>query len=617
MYRPTHFSAGNPEFRSRNKCLAPLISCCLIFLLADFARAGSATWKRHARSGDWNTKTNWTPAHVPNASTDTATFALSNTTNVSISANTEVNGVTFTPAASAYTITVNPNLTLTISGVGITNNSGMTQHVHIPVDASSNGGTIVFSNSATAGSDVSILNDGGTINFLNTSTAGSATIRNFSDDFTTPSPTTNFFNRSTAGNSTIANEGGSVSFANNSTAGNSAIVNEGGAVYFADNSTAGNSSIGVELALAFSVFFADNSTAGSAFIDLARGGTLQFADNSTAANSTIDTFYSANVQFSGNSTAGSASIEVGDGSNLDFDGHSTAGSASISGSSYVFFRGSSRGGTAQIVLGSVGGTFLGTLDISGHNAPGVTIGSLEGVEEEPGSEVRVFLGANNLTVGSNNLSTTFAGTIQDGGSLTKIGTGTLDLTGANTYTGATNVNGGVLKVDGSITSNTFVNHGGTLAGTGTINGDVTNNGGTVSPGDAPGSLTVASYTQASGGTLLIDIAGANSGQFSVLDVLGNANLDGFLHPVLLNGFIPTVGESFTFLAYGSLFGAFSTIKDLNFDDMHWSVTYQPTYAVLTAEAGRAVPDQCSTLLLLMSALLGLVTYRRQLLRTQP
>ena len=68
----------------------------------------------------------------------------------------------------------------------------------------------------------------------------------------------------------------------------------------------------------------------------------------------------------------------------------------------------------------------------------------------------------------------------------------------------------------------------------------------------------------SGGTLLIDIAGANTGQFSVLDVLGNANLNGFLHPVLLNGFIPTIGESFTFMDYASLTGAFSSIQNAGF-----------------------------------------------------
>jgi len=42
----------------------------------------------------------------------------------------------------------------------------------------------------------------------------------------------------------------------------------------------------------------------------------------------------------------------------------------------------------------------GDLDISYHYAPGITIGSIEG------SGV-VFLGANNLSVGSRNLSTNF------------------------------------------------------------------------------------------------------------------------------------------------------------------------------------------------------------------
>src|SRR5438477_801097 len=104
-----------------------VISCGLILLPIEEAYAGTALWDLNPGSGDWNTAANWTPATVPNGSTDTATFALSSTTNVSISANTEVNGIKFTSAASAYTITASPNLAITLSGTGITNNSGTTQ----------------------------------------------------------------------------------------------------------------------------------------------------------------------------------------------------------------------------------------------------------------------------------------------------------------------------------------------------------------------------------------------------------------------------------------------------------------------------------------------------------
>ncbi len=241
----------------------------------------------------------------------------------------------------------------------------------------------------------------------------------------------------------------------------------------------------------------------------------------------------------------------------------------------------------------------------------MTIGSIEG-------DGNTVLGGNNLTVGSNDLSTTFSGVIQGvGGSLNKIGSGTLILSGANAYTGNTNINGGVLKVDGSINSNTTVHHTGTLAGTGTVNGNVTNNG-RVSPGEGPGVpgvLTVVhNYTQAQYATLMIQIAGMSAGQFSVLDVLGTANLSGRLDPVLLNGFVPTVGESFTFLEYGAVTGTLF-IFDRNIDNEpeHWVVSYEATNAILTVAPGNVpVPDQGSTFLLLMLSLIGLVTYRHSL-----
>src|SRR4030095_9269858 len=49
----------------------------------------------------------------------TTHFVRSNTTEVSISANTEVNGITFTSAATnPYIVTVNPHVTLTLGGTG-------------------------------------------------------------------------------------------------------------------------------------------------------------------------------------------------------------------------------------------------------------------------------------------------------------------------------------------------------------------------------------------------------------------------------------------------------------------------------------------------------------------
>jgi autotransporter-associated beta strand protein len=59
-----------------------------------------------------------------------------------------------------------------------------------------------------------------------------------------------------------------------------------------------------------------------------------------------------------------------------------------------------------------------------------------------------------LTAGGNDQSSTFAGVIQDGGAgriiaLNKTGSGTLALTGANTYTGGTTVSAGTLEFDGT------------------------------------------------------------------------------------------------------------------------------------------------------------------------
>src|SRR5205085_9859227 len=82
----------------------------------------------------------------------------------------------------------------------------------------------------------------------------------------------------------------------------------------------------------------------------------------------------------------------------------------------------------------------GTLDLINATTQAVSIGSLAG-------NGIVSLAGHTLSIGNNNLSTSFSGMIQEIGGVTKVGSGTLTLTGANSYTGATTVTAGTLRVN--------------------------------------------------------------------------------------------------------------------------------------------------------------------------
>ena len=136
---------------------------------------------------------------------------------------------------------------------------------------------------------------------------------------------------------------------------------------------------------------------------------------------------------------------------------------------------------------------------------------------------------------------TLSGSIGGAGSITKTGTGSLVLTGASAYTGATNVNVGTLLVDGSL-GNTAVNvaSGATLGGTGSVGGTVTiANGGILAPGDSPGTLTVAGLNLNASSLLNWDLgqAYAVGGVYNdLVAVTGNLVLDGLLNVTNSNAF---------------------------------------------------------------------------------
>ena len=250
--------------------------------------------------------------------------------------------------------------------------------------------------------------------------------------------------------------GSRITFLNNATAGSlTNFINNPGAIPNTNPSA---------------VLFQGNSTAGSAVLtnngstvsDGSGGGIVFFSDSSTASDATI-------INNGGTGSALGGTTEFFDLSTADAATVIANGALSGPFGGQIFFSGDTTGGTARIEVFD-----NANLDIIDHNPPGVTIGSLEG-------SGAVFLGANNLTVGSNGLSVTFSGIIQNGigfngGSFTKIGSGKLTLSGANTYTGGTTINAGTLFVTngrGSGTGSGPVQvNAGKLGGTGRISGSV-------------------------------------------------------------------------------------------------------------------------------------------------
>ncbi|MCX7003829.1 MAG: autotransporter-associated beta strand repeat-containing protein, partial [bacterium] len=125
------------------------------------------------------------------------------------------------------------------------------------------------------------------------------------------------------------------------------------------------------------------------------------------------------------------------------------------------------------------------LDLNTHSE---TINGLSGA----GIVDTVAGGSPILTVGANDQSSAFSGVIKNTAgtlALTKIGTGTLTLSGVNTYAGATTVDGGTLLVNnpsgsgtgsGAVTVN---NTGTTLGGVGTVGGTTIGSGAKVAPGN--------------------------------------------------------------------------------------------------------------------------------------
>jgi|GEM_PF-1318238 len=241
---------------------------------------------------------------------------------------------------------------------------------------------------------------------------------------------------------------------------------------------------------------ANSAIGGAASPDLTLTGTVAINSGRTLTVSKLD-----NTTLAGIISGAGALAKTGTGT-LTLSGANTyTGNTSVTGGILSAVGGANR-------LSTVGTTTITSPGSVNLNNNAQTLANLQG------SGTLADIGA--LTVNAGN----FSGVISGTGSLTKNTTGTLILSGANTYSGDTTVNGGTLRATGgdnrlSTTGITTINAGATLDLTGTNQTFATLNG--------PGTLSNIGATTIGAGAFSGVISGTGS---LIKDTTGTLTLSG-------------------------------------------------------------------------------------------
>ncbi len=185
---------------------------------------------------------------------------------------------------------------------------------------------------------------------------------------------------------------------------------------------------------------------------------------------------------------------------------------------------------AAYVLASSQGSSQGM--IAGLNGDyTLKLGSLTGVANSLFRGGNTVSGTTTLEIGNLNTDTIFAGTVANGGlvgnpkmlAITKVGTGTLALTGANTYTGTTTISAGTLQIGNGGTT-------GAISTSSQIVNDanlVFNRSNSITQGTDFSSITgTGSVTKLGAGTLFLNAANSYTGGTTIAGgTLNSAHAD--------------------------------------------------------------------------------------------
>jgi autotransporter-associated beta strand protein len=301
------------------------------------------------------------------------------------------------------------------------------------------------------------------------------------------------------------------------------------------------------------------SIAQSSFVLLATGATFDISGLTNGGTSIVTL---------GNTAAsGQTGAVVLGGNTLTLSDPSTAFAGVISGNGAL----AQSAGVVELTGANLysGGTLLngGTLIVGNNGALGTGTLSMAAGTTLAFLNTGNFNIANKITITGDPIfapqagtTQTLSGVIADGaipGTLEMDGFGVLVLAGANTYTGATNINAGVLDVTGSIASSnlTTVASGAVVTGTGAVGNLLIKSGGTFVPGNGtPGTaLTINGNLAFQSGALYVIYLNPATSSFAT--VTGTASLAGTVQANFASGGYVT--RSYDIVHAAGLNGTFS------------------------------------------------------------
>jgi fibronectin-binding autotransporter adhesin len=334
-------------------------------------------------------------------------------------------------------------------------------------------GTLNFNN--TSGSYLIAAGSGGSL-----SLGGAASVEDLAGNHSISAPITLAANASfdVAGSSNSLTLSGAITGSFNLTAGG----NHGTGTIILANTSNTYSGTTVTAGILQVGNGSSNGSLGSGSVTIGSAGTLTF-DNPSAYNLTDNVTASASTSVLNQNGAGE----------LELSGTNNLGTVNIASGSAIQVT-SAGGLTSTSGNLTMSGTAL--LDLDGNAA---SVGALSGTGT---IDSVTNTGASTLTTGSDNNSTSFSGVIQNtNGSvaLVKTGNGTLTLSGNNTFSGGTTINGGAIT---PANNNAFGNSSGTITDNVTDGLEFTVSGITISNPIADGD-TAAEFADVPSGTATI------------------------------------------------------------------------------------------------------------------